>query len=304
MNNMIKPFLKLPIIVVLALVFSAFAGCSVMRLGYNQADYLAYWWLDGFVDFNDAQKPRTREALTQWFAWHRRAHLPEYANLLAHAQNLVAEDITAESTCGLWTEVRGYMDEAFERATPGTVEIASTLTPQQIQNIERRYAKSNKEFHDENLRGDASQRLKKSIKRTVERAEFFYGDLDNMQQELITRLVTLSPYDVSIWNAERQRRQQDFMQVLRQLRGNGLSQEKAQAALRAYVERIHRSPNDDYRKYTEQLSRYNCAFVANLHGTTTAAQRKHAAKKFKGWESDIRGLLSPVRTAGLTRIVH
>ena len=150
---MIKPSLKLPIIVVLALVLSTFAGCSVMRLGYNQADYLAYWWLDGFVDFNDAQKPRTREALTQWFAWHRRAHLPEYANLLAHAQNLVTEDITAERTCGLWTEVRSYMDEAFERATPATMQIASTLTPQQIQNIEQRYTKSNKEFHDENLQG-------------------------------------------------------------------------------------------------------------------------------------------------------
>lgn len=291
-------------IAVLALVLSTFAGCSVVRFGYNQADYVAYWWLDGFVDFNDTQKPRTREALAQWFAWHRRAHLPEYASLLAYVQNLTMEDITAQRTCGLWTNVRGYMDEAFERATPATVEIASTLTPQQIQNIERRYAKSNKEFHNENLRGDASQRLKKSIKRTVERAEFFYGELDNAQQELVTRLVTLSPYDVNIWNTERQRRQQDFMQVLRQLRGNNLSQEKAQAVLRAYVERIHRSPNDDYRQYTERLTQYNCAFVANLHSTATEAQRKHVAKKFKGWESDIRVLLSPVQTAGLAQIIH
>ncbi|SCY08335.1 hypothetical protein SAMN05216420_102234 [Nitrosospira sp. Nl5] len=288
---------------VLALALSAVTGCSVARFGYNQANHLTYWWLDGFVDFNDAQKLRTRESLTQWFAWHRRAHLPEYANLLARAQNLSLEDITAERTCGLWKEVRGYMDAAFEHAVPMTTEIMLTLTPQQIQNIERRYAKSNEEFHDENLKGDASQRLKKSIKRTVERAEHVYGKLDNTQHELITRLATLSPYDANIWNTERQRRQQDFVQLLRRLSADGTSQDKAQAALRAYIERIHRSPNDEYRRYAAQLSRYNCAFVADLHNITSSAQRKNAAGKFKGWESDIRALLPSVETAGLGPVV-
>ncbi|MDN5753311.1 MAG: DUF6279 family lipoprotein [Nitrosospira sp.] len=317
---MIKSFLTLPIVadirrnalrllapyglcwLMLALALSAITGCSVARFGYNQADHLTYWWLDGFVDFNDTQKLRTREALAQWFAWHRHAHLPEYANLLAQAQNRVLEDITAEHTCGLWREGRGYMDAAFERAIPMTAEIMLTLTPQQIQNIERRYAKSNEEFRDENLQGDTSRRLKKSIERTVERAEALYGKLDNEQQALITRLASLSPYDVNIWNTERQRRQQDFVQVLRQLSAGsaeGSSQEKAQAALRAYVERIHRSPDDDYQRYAQRLSRYNCAFVANLHNITTAAQRQNAARKFKGWESDIRMLLPSVETAGL-----
>ncbi|MEO6563557.1 MAG: DUF6279 family lipoprotein, partial [Nitrosospira sp.] len=245
--------LKLPVIAVLILVLSTFAGCSVVRFGYNQANHLTYWWIDRFVDFNDVQKPRAREALAQWFAWHRRAHLPGYANLLANSQNLVLEDITAERTCGLWTDLRGYMDSAFDRALPMTAEIMLTLTPQQIQNIERRYAKINEEFRDEHLQGDASRRLKKSIKRTAERAEFFYGNLDDAQQELITRSVTLSPYEVNIWNTERHRRQQDLVQVLRRLNADNLSQDKAKIALRAYMERIYSSPNDDYRKYTEQV---------------------------------------------------
>ena len=235
----------------------------------------------------------------QWFSWHRRTHLPGYATLLANSQSLVREDITAERTCGLWNDLRGYMDSAFERALPMTAEIVLTLTPQQIQNIERRYAKINEEFNDEHLQRDESRRLKKSIKRTIERAEFFYGDLDKAQQALIAEWVTRSPYEVNIWNAERHRRQQDLVQVLRRLNADNATQDKAQAALRAYLERIYSSPNENYRKYAEQVWVYNCAFVANLHNTTSVPQRKHAAKKLKEWESEIRALVPPTEVSQL-----
>ncbi len=295
---MTRSSIKLPIIAVLVFL-STLGGCSVVRFGYNQADHLTYWWLDRFVDFNDVQKLRTREALTQWFTWHRRAHLPGYATLLANSQNLVLEDITSGRTCGLWTDLRGYMDSAFERALPMTAELTLTLTPRQIQNIEQRYAKINEEFREEHLEGDAAKRLKKSIKRTAERAEFFYGKLDNAQKELITRWVTLSPYEVNIWNTERHRRQQDLLQVLRRLNAENSSQDKTQVALRAYVQRVYSSPNDDYRRYSEQVWVYNCDFVATLHNTTTGAQRKNAVKKLRDWESEIRVLVPSAETAVL-----
>jgi hypothetical protein len=180
-----------------------------------------------------------------------------------------------------------------------TAEIILTLTPRQIQNIEQRYAEINEEFRDEHLQGDASRRLKKSIKRTAERAEFFYGNLNTAQQELITRWVRLSPYGVNIWNTERHRRQQDLVQLLRRVNADNGSQDESQLELRGFVDRIYSSPYDDYRKYAEQVWVYNCAFVANLHNTTTAAQRKHAIQKLTDWESEIRVLVSSPETVGL-----
>jgi hypothetical protein len=289
--------LKLKLIVLLVPVLFSFAGCSVVRVGYNQADHLAYWWLDRFVDFDEVQKSRVRTALVHWFSWHRREQLPQYAGLLTHSRTMVLEDTTPERTCGLWTEIRGYMDSAFERALPGAAELTSTLTPRQIQNIERRYAKINEEFDEEHVQGNAEARMKRSIKRTIERAEFFYGKLDNQQREFIKQRLAASPYEVSIWNTERQRRQQDLVRLLRQLTSGAADQGKIQGALRAYMERVYRSPNEDYRKYADQVWSYNCDFVASLHNTTTPAQRAHAAKKIKGWESDIQKLLAPVQTA-------
>jgi hypothetical protein len=75
--------------------------------------------------------------------------------------------------------------------------------------------------------------------------------------------------------------------------------DKIKVALRAYMERVYRSPTEDYRKYADRLWLYNCDFVARLHNTTTPAQRAHAAKKIRVWESDIEKLLAPMETASV-----
>ena len=61
-------------------------GCSAVRVGYNQAPTLAWWWLDGYMDFDATQAPKVKDTLAQWFAWHRSTQLPDYADLLAAAQ--------------------------------------------------------------------------------------------------------------------------------------------------------------------------------------------------------------------------
>ncbi len=42
---------------------AALAACSAIKLGYNNIDDVAYWWLDSYVDFSDEQTPRVREDL-------------------------------------------------------------------------------------------------------------------------------------------------------------------------------------------------------------------------------------------------
>jgi len=165
-----------------------------------------------------------------------------------------------------------------------------TLTPQQLQHIERRYANSNLEFREEFVQRDPARRLQESIKRAVDRAEFLYGRLDDAQRERVAKLVEESPFDVDAWTAERLRRQQDALQTLRRLLSTGANSDQAQAALRAYFDRMNRSPREEYRRYFERLSQFNCAFAATLHNSTSAAQRQAAAQRLKGWETDLRSL--------------
>ena len=93
-----------------------------------------------------------------------------------------------------------------------------------------------------------------------------------------------------LWFNERKRRQQDALQIVRRVATEGAGRDKAEAALRAYIDRWSRSPREEYRSYSEALASFNCAFAANLHNTTSAAQRQTAVQKLKGWEADVRSL--------------
>ncbi len=274
----------------LAAALSLLGACSALRFGYNQADELAYWWLDGYVDFNETQTQPVRQALTQWHAWHRRTQLPDYTALLIQAQAEALEPTTAQQLCKWWDSSRSRIDVALERTVAPAAELLLTLTPQQITHIERRYAKANSEFRDDYLQADPAKRGREAIRRAVDRAESFYGRLDDAQRERIAKLVAASPFDAELWFNERKARQQDALQLLRRLKAEGAGRDEAQAALRAYFERLTHSPRLDYRGYAQALVQYNCQFVAEVHNATSAAQRQVLVGKLKGWEADLRAL--------------
>jgi len=62
--------------------------------------------------------------------------------------------------------------------------------------------------------------------------------------------------------------------------------------VRSYLERAERSSRESHRAYADKLADYNCGFASALHNTTSAAQRRAAAKKLKGYENDLRALIA------------
>jgi hypothetical protein len=280
--------LRLPIIAALLLA-AALCACSLaLRLGYDQGSPLAFRWLDGYVDFNDAQSLRVRGALDEWFAWHRRTQLPDYADLLARAEVEMAANTTPERTCAWSNEIRSRIDTGFEHARPALVDVVMTLAPQQIANVEKKYAEHNERFRDEYLQRDPVERRKAAVEREIERAEKLYGSLDDAQRRMVARRVADSPFDAELAYAERLRRQQDALSLLRRLSSPGAT--RAEAGIAAYVQRLDRSPNDDYRRYVRRLVDYNCAFAAAVHNRTSSEQRRVAAKKLQGYELELRAL--------------
>ena len=266
------------------------AGCSAVKFGYSQGTELGYWWLDGFVGFNDGQAPVAREALGEWFAWHRRTQLADYAALLERARGEVRADISAQQACRWVADVGERLDRAVERALPPAAEIARTLTPQQIQGLAKRYAKRNAEFREEFLQPDPRERLEASVERAVERFERVYGRLDAGQRALIAREVAASPFDPQRWMAERERRQRELLESLTRLRAEQAPAPAVTAALRGFVQAQQRSPDPAYREYQQRLLDFNCGLAARVHNAATPAQRELAASRLKGWEDDMRAL--------------
>ena len=270
----------------------ALGGCSTaLRLVYDQGPRLAWWWLDGYADFDDAQRALVHQAIDAWFEWDRRTQLPAYARLLERASGEAARDTSAAPLCRLNHDARRLALTAFEQAVSSIAEIAPTLSEAQLRHVERRFAKRNAEFRDDYRLDDSlAEQQRAALKRTVERAEMLYGRLDDAQRERLARGLAASPFDAALWLDERMARQADILATLRRLRSEKLAPEQAQQAVRGVAERIARSPRDGYRLYEAALTQYNCALAAELHNGTTPEQRRHAVRRLEGWAGDLRAL--------------
>jgi hypothetical protein len=296
-SDMQRSLVRRWIIAAALVAVAAIAGCSAaLKFTYNQAPTLAYWWMDGYVDFNDAQAPRARQLIDQWFAWNRREELPDYAVLLDRWQTQVLDPVlTPQTLCAAAQDVRQRVLMAYERAVPGIAEVAVTLTPEQLQQMEKRFAKNNAKFRDEFLSPDADQRAKAQAKKAQERFEMVYGSLDDAQHQRLLQLEAASPYDPVRWIEERKLLQQEIVQTLRALtaaHGSDAAQATAQAqtALRAIGHHFDRSPREAYRAQQQRVWDYNCVVAAQMHNAMTPAQRQHARDKLARWEDDLRAL--------------
>jgi hypothetical protein len=277
------------IIVALGAALTFAAGCSALRIGYASAPDLVYWWVDRYIDFNGDQTTRARAAIAQWFSWNRKTQLPDYAALLAKAQTEVMSDTTPARVCEWQADLTKRAHIAFDRIAPSAADLMLMVTPDQIVHLERHYEKVNSDFRDDYLQPDPKKRAKEALNRTVDRAETLYGRLDESQRNRIADTLTRSPFDADLWLAERTLRQQDALQVLRKIgAGSITTREQSLSALNGVVDRVEHSPREVYRRYSDKLMQFNCAFAASIHNATTPDQRRTAAKRLAGWEDDLR----------------
>jgi len=275
------------------LVVSLLAGCSSVRLGYNNAPQLSWWWLDGYFDFSREQAPQVKQALDGLVDWHRATQLPEHAALLARTQAPILDATTPAQTCRWQAEVREQLEPLLQRALQLSADQVPGLGDAQLRHLEQRYAKRNDEMRSDFLQDDPGERLTKSVQRAVERAERLYGRLDETQRRLVRSGVLDSPFDPALWLKERQRRQVEVLTTLRRLVAERADADQRLAALRVLAARTERSPDPVYRAYQVKLGEYNCDFAARIHNATTPAQRLKARETLKGWEDDLRALMAP-----------
>ncbi|WP_225780845.1 DUF6279 family lipoprotein [Xenophilus sp. Marseille-Q4582] len=266
------------------------AGCSTLRLGYEQLPTLAYWWLDRRLDFDDAQSLQIRAALAQWQAEHRREELPRLAVLLDEAQALVAGEISAAQACRFGEAVRARLRAAAALAEAPAARIALTLGPAQTEALARHQARDNEEFRRDWLARSPAQQQARRYDEQRKRYEDFYGRLTEAQRALLRQGIAASRFDAARIDAERRRRQAELLALLRGWQRTPVSEAAARAALAAQLDRLQSPPPGPWQAQQQALWEEGCADFAALHASTSPAQRARAAQRLQDYARDLRAL--------------
>jgi hypothetical protein len=275
-----------------ALVVLALAGllqaCSTMKIVYNQAPSLAYWYLDGQFDFLDTQSLRIKLDLASLQTWHRQTQLPGYIDTLQRLQQQLPQDITAETACAVFTDLRGKLAAVSEQAEPAVAAVVATLSARQLVQLERHFAKGNADYRDDFMEGTPKNRQDKRLDQLRSRAERLYGRLGEPQQAVLSQRTAQSRFDASTFYADKLRRQQDVLQTLRPLIADQAAPDTIRAAVRGLFERTFNPTDPALRQKQNALNEENCATFAALHNSTTATQRSQAMQTLKRYEQDFR----------------
>ena len=118
-----------------------------------------------------------------------------------------------------------------------------------------------------------------------------YGRLEEPQREALRRDIERSIFDPQRILADRQRRQQDALQTLRQLLDSKLDFDDARASCCAATwTRFENPPDAAYREYQEALIEEGCRSFAVLHNSTSPAQREAAVRRLRAYQRDLREL--------------
>lgn len=268
----------------------ALGGCSAVRLSYNNAPELTFWWLDGFVDFDKAQSQRVRKDLASLARWHRQQELPLVAELLQSAEVLANQpQPSAGQICALYASSISRMEALVERALPTAAAVAPTLQASQIKNMAATYDKNNRKWREEWLSTDKGS-LSRRAQKIRERLEDFYGPLTPAQLRQLQSHLDSIGTDEPLYYREILRRQQEVLQTLTQLRQSDAS--TAQTALTVLAKGYLHSPDANYRAYKDQAVAQTCEAMADLHRTTTAQQRKNMVTALQGYAGDVRALMA------------
>ena len=106
-----KPLARIAAIILVLAASLGLSACSAIKLGYSTLPEVAFWWLDGYVDFQEEQEPDARRELARLHDWHRREELPKLVEILARMEDWNPDLIV------LGTHGRG----GFERFLLGSV---------------------------------------------------------------------------------------------------------------------------------------------------------------------------------------
>ena len=269
---------------------ASLAACSAIKLGYNNIDEVAYWWLDSYVDFTSEQASLAREDLTRLHRWHRVEELPRLVTLLRAFEDIAPRDVTAAQVCEFVPQLRDRFDAVTQRAEPAVVTMALGLASDQISHLERKYERKNTDYRKDWLEISPAAQKEKRFDLLLDRAEMIYGRLESVQRDSLQKYIDQSKFDAQRELGERMRRQQDALQTLRKLAGQPVAFATARTLLRGFLERAQAVPDAVEREHRQGLIEESCRGFAALHNSTTPVQRQAAVGRLRAYQRDLREL--------------
>ena len=267
------------------------AGCSSIRFTYNHGDTLMYWWLNNYLDLDSDQSGWVKKDIDGLFQWHRKTQLKDYTQLLANGQRQLSGNLTQADLMSDYRDIKARTELLAYKALPELADLVRSVRPEQIAQMEKKFAKNNEDYRKKFMRGDLEDRQKARFKKSMEQFDLWFGRFSSEQEAVLRKASDARVLDNEIWMDERMRRQKHIVGVLRKVQQEKLSKDATITALHGLVKEMFDRFDAPERKaffdtYTDQTAQ----MILTAVKIATPAQKAHAQKRMQGWIEDFNVL--------------
>ena len=289
--NTQAPFQNRLMYALLTLMLVVVAGCSSLRLAYNNGDTVLYWWLNAYVDLDRDQKGWVREDIDKLFDWHRKTQLKDYVEILRKGQKQVQGNPTQADLLADYSEIKSRTQSLLLKAAPDLADLARSLKPEQIAQMEKKFKSNNDDYRKKFLTGDQEKRQQLRYKKSMEQFELWFGSFSGEQEALIRKASDARPLDNEIWLDERMRRQRNVLTLVQKVQNEKLGKEATVALINTLIkDSFERLEHSDRKAFFDAFENSTAQMILTVIKIATPAQKAHAVKRMQGWIDDFNSL--------------
>ncbi len=273
-------------------------GCSVARLGYDHADWLLNYRINGYTSFNAQQKEQIRLEVEDYMRWHRKYALPEYITFLQNLNRSVSSGaLTVDDVMRLRAESSMVYKLTIAPMIPPAAQVLGTLDSTQIAELGGTFAQRNGKQKKKLLRDSDQQMLDMRVERHIDFLERLAGNLSGEQEEKITEMSLGIPFATRHYIAQREAKHASLLAML-----NGHAAENNIAALFQQWLDMPESPRSPQQQ--QAIAAYESAMnemTVQIFGLLTMRQKQHLSEKIMSYIEDFQKLSPVVGVPNLSR---
>ncbi|HYX31636.1 MAG TPA: DUF6279 family lipoprotein [Oligoflexus sp.] len=264
------------------------SGCAYKRMIFNNLDWLVVYQMDSYLDLTSAQEKSIKVPVQDTVDWLKAERLPAITDLLRDVQTAVqARKIDAKSYESWVKRVSVWRLEVTERITPPLSTLLKQLDASQIDHLERKLAKSDKNLVNLLERSDSEfpDEFADYVDEAAAGYKFWVGKLRKDQKALLVDKLGWNRAMLTEQLKQRRQARQFWIELLKKRDRDQLA-----TAIRnsAHPEGSFRDP--DHLRFRKESQERAQGFLIALFASLDQEQWQHLEKVVKELVVDMEAL--------------
>lgn len=271
-------------VVAILLLVAGIGGCT--RFVLNQLDWLAVWYVNGYVTLDDRQKALVRESVRRNVTLFRTEQLPAFLEVLGAMRADLGVTMTPALVGQRFAELESLGRQTLGLLVPDTVLLLRSLSPAQVDELFVSFAENADELADEYSGRTPEQRRERQARSVLKSTRRLTGSLTPAQEELVrghlARLHDLAPQWLE--------RRNNWQQALRSALDGGRAAPEFDQRVASLVLDPDQFDSPRYRRKVDENRIVIYEMLAALMQSLSPVQRAHVDRRLAEYERNLLAL--------------